>query len=166
MSELLLCSARFGYYTGGEATDQWLKRNQNESKWRNHRGGESSAFPWSQDQQCPYIARPVYLFTSEKNTRSCVRARIKRVVCVYFREGVEKEEQTRRRRKSDHRKINMVAKTPEGISLENLSKRASVYIDPDCDLYLEIQYLQSRAEFNKCTCFDLSLLAPGERLSG
>lgn len=57
----------------------------------------------------------------------------------------------------------MVAKTPEGISLENLSKRASVYIDPDCDLYLEIQYLQSRAEFNKCTCFDLSLLAPGKK---
>lgn len=56
----------------------------------------------------------------------------------------------------------MVAKTPEGISLENLSKRASVYIDPDCDLYLELQYLQSRADFNKCTCFDLSLLAPGK----
>ncbi|XP_021701792.1 TBC1 domain family member 24 isoform X4 [Aedes aegypti] len=57
----------------------------------------------------------------------------------------------------------MVAKTPEGISLENLSKRASVYIDPDCDLYLELQYLQSRADFNKCTCFDLSLLAPGKK---
>lgn len=55
----------------------------------------------------------------------------------------------------------MVAKTPEGISLENLSKRASVYIDPDCDLYLELQYLQSAADFNKCNCFDLHLLAPG-----
>ncbi|XP_058815097.1 GTPase-activating protein skywalker isoform X5 [Topomyia yanbarensis] len=56
----------------------------------------------------------------------------------------------------------MVAKTPEGISLENLSKRASVYIDPDCDLYLELQYLQS-SDFNKCTCFDLRLLAPGKK---
>ncbi|XP_038107718.1 GTPase-activating protein skywalker isoform X7 [Culex quinquefasciatus] len=54
----------------------------------------------------------------------------------------------------------MVAKTPEGISLENLSKqRASVYIDPDTDLYLELQYLQSRADLTKCTCFDLKLLA-------
>ncbi|XP_065081105.1 GTPase-activating protein skywalker isoform X3 [Ochlerotatus camptorhynchus] len=58
----------------------------------------------------------------------------------------------------------MVAKTPEGISLENLSKRASVYIDPDCDLYLELQYLQSAAaDFNKCNCFDLHLLAPGKK---
>ncbi|XP_055540566.1 GTPase-activating protein skywalker isoform X5 [Wyeomyia smithii] len=56
----------------------------------------------------------------------------------------------------------MVAKTPEGISLENLSKRASVYIDPDCDLYLELQYLQS-ADFHKCTCFDLKLLTSGKK---
>ncbi|XP_055644993.1 GTPase-activating protein skywalker isoform X8 [Toxorhynchites rutilus septentrionalis] len=56
----------------------------------------------------------------------------------------------------------MVAKTPEGISLENLSKRASVYIDPDCDLYFELQYLQS-ADFNKCQCFDLRLLSPGKK---
>ncbi|XP_055613159.1 GTPase-activating protein skywalker-like isoform X4 [Uranotaenia lowii] len=51
----------------------------------------------------------------------------------------------------------MVAKTPEGISLENLSKRASVYIDPDCDLYLELQNLHT-AEISKCTCFDFRLL--------
>ncbi|XP_058450988.1 GTPase-activating protein skywalker isoform X5 [Malaya genurostris] len=56
----------------------------------------------------------------------------------------------------------MVAKTPEGISLENLSKRASVYIDPDCDVYLELQYLQS-SDFHKCTCFDLHLLASGKK---
>lgn len=56
----------------------------------------------------------------------------------------------------------MVAKTPEGMSLENLSKRASVYIDPDTDLYLELQYLQS-SDYNKCNCFDLHLLASGKK---
>lgn len=57
----------------------------------------------------------------------------------------------------------MVAKTPEGISLENLSKRASVYIDPDCDLYLELQYLQS-SRLTKCACFDIHLLTSKGRI--
>lgn len=46
----------------------------------------------------------------------------------------------------------MVARTSEFItSLDHFSKRASIYIDPETDLYAELCHLRSREEdLHKC----------------